>query len=198
MSYKKEWLSSDSKIDLYSSSIYYFINYYRSNDVRGLNEDDKRLINSKRLLDFKDGNNNNYYYFEKCLSSHYDDLGDGEWIVCSIPGHDQITNSPNHMDRFLKSIFLPINIKSVPGLIIRKQIMPKKHGDDYGDKTVERDLESYKFGVNMDLRGKNVLILDDIVTTGTSLVAARYFLRKCGANKIVCLAFGRTAFLYGQ
>jgi ComF family protein len=42
------------------------------------------------------------------------------------------------------------------------------------------------------LRGRDVLLVDDIVTTGATLFAAAWALKSSGAGRIVALAFGRT------
>jgi ComF family protein len=42
------------------------------------------------------------------------------------------------------------------------------------------------------LRGKRVVVLDDVMTTGASLHAAAYFLRQAGASHITALVLART------
>jgi ComF family protein len=48
------------------------------------------------------------------------------------------------------------------------------------------------FGCSIDLRGKHVAILDDVMTTGTSLHELALVLRKQGAVEISALTVGRT------
>lgn len=42
------------------------------------------------------------------------------------------------------------------------------------------------------IEGANILLFDDVTTTGTSLNATREILYENGANKVVCIALGKT------
>jgi ComF family protein len=46
--------------------------------------------------------------------------------------------------------------------------------------------------VAAQLRGQDLLLVDDIVTTGATLRAAAQVLKRSGAGRVVALAFGRT------
>ena len=70
--------------------------------------------------------------------------------------------------------------------------MKAKHSSDYGERNLEKDLQSYKIGINYNVRGKNVIVLDDITTSGYTFMAAHKFLTELGAKKVVCIAFGKT------
>ena len=197
MDYSAKYLFQNNKINISSDDIYYFINYFQWNKVKDLPKDDQKRLNCIRILNFKKGDRECYAYFAKCLKAHLPDLGNGEWLICSIPGHDQIHASPNNMDNFIKYVTLPNNIHPVIGLIIRSKAMLEKHGSNYGLRTVEKDLDSFKIGNTRDIKQKNIIVLDDITTSGCSLTAAKRFLKSKGANKIVCIALGKTIEDYG-
>lgn len=197
MDYSAKYLSKNDKIDINSDDIYYFLNYYQWNKVKDLPRDNQKRVNSSRILNFKNGERDNFAYFSKCFTSHINDFGNEEWILCSIPGHAQTSASMNHMDYFLKYMYLPNNMFPTVGLIIRGKAMLEKHGENYGSRTVQKDLDSFKIGNTRDIKGKNIIIFDDITTSGCSLVAARQFLKARGANKIVCIALGKTVEDYG-
>ena len=75
--------------------------------------------------------------------------------------------------------------------------MLEKHGANYGERTVQKDIDSFKIGNTRNIQGQNIIIFDDITTSGCSLVAARQFLKARGAKKVVCIALGKTAEDYG-
>ena len=74
--------------------------------------------------------------------------------------------------------------------------MEEKHGLSYGERTPQKDYDSFKLRNNFDIKGKNIIIFDDITTSGSSLVAARRFLKDNGANIVVCIALGKTVDYY--
>lgn len=52
----------------------------------------------------------------------------------------------------------------------------------------ERKYEVSKFDVGMDLKNKNVVILDDMITSGTTMIKAVEKVRNDGANKVIAAA----------
>ena len=48
------------------------------------------------------------------------------------------------------------------------------------------------FSCGEDLNGKNILLVDDIYTTGSTLNECSRVLKHCGANEIYCLTFAST------
>ena len=187
----------DEKIDVDSDLIYYFYTYWKYDDVKSLSFDDNRRINVIRILNFKNGDDEAFMWFRKCFRNHLEELKDKKWIICSIPSHDQTLPIPNNVDDFIKFCNLPNNMLHVPCLITRKVVMPQKHGPSYGERTPQRDYNSYKIRKDYeDLADKNIIIFDDVTTTGSSLVAARRFLREHGAKKVVCIALGKTLDKY--
>ena len=54
------------------------------------------------------------------------------------------------------------------------------------------DIKSLTLDISINISGKNVLVIDDITTTGCTLTACRNLLLKNGAKNVVCLAFGKT------
>ncbi len=191
----------NAKIDIFNEKvIYYFTNYYQWEKIKDLDFDDPKRQCSERIYNLsKKGYKDFYGYFASCITPHFNELGDYNWIVCTVPGHAQITRESNNMDNFLKEVHFPQNIKPVPGIIIRSKIMTEKHSKDYGERTVEKDLESFT-GDTRNIFDKNFIIFDDITTSGTSLEAARQFLKRRGANKVVCIALGKTVedYYYGR
>ena len=197
MEFDARYLSKDTKIDINANCIYYFYSYRKWADVKDLPKTDSKRINAARILNFKNGSNDDYGWFKKCISNHLSEFAGDKWLVCSIPGHDQTLPIANHMDKFLEYCKFPNNMFVVPCLLTRSKEMPQKHGDSYGERTIQKDLDSFKLRNGYDLKGKNIIIFDDITTSGCSLMAARKYFRNFGANKVVCIALGKTVDNYG-
>lgn len=65
--------------------------------------------------------------------------------------------------------------------------MEKKRGDySKSGKTAYRDI--VELSVDFAARGKNVVIIDDMISTGSTMIKAVETLKKAGAAKIVCCA----------
>ncbi|MCL5666421.1 MAG: ribose-phosphate diphosphokinase [Patescibacteria group bacterium] len=63
----------------------------------------------------------------------------------------------------------------------------KKVRQDYKDNTISyRNIE--KLEGELDVEGKNVLILDDMISTGSTMIKALERMKECGAKKICCAA----------
>ena len=56
---------------------------------------------------------------------------------------------------------------------------------------METHLNSIK--VNGDVSGKNIILMDDITTSGCSLLACKQLLLDAGANSVICFAFGKNS-----
>ena len=189
----------NEKIDINDEkTIYYFTNYYQWDKVKNLPETDSKRLQSDRIFTIKNCCKKYYGYFAKCIMSHFKEFEGENWNVCTVPGHDQTEVCSNSMDKFLSEVCFPKNIKPVIGTIVRCKAMPIKHGSDYGSRTVEKDLESFT-GNTRNIIDRNFIIFDDITTSGSSLEAARQFLKRRGANKVVCIALGKTVddYYYG-
>jgi phosphoribosylpyrophosphate synthetase len=62
-----------------------------------------------------------------------------------------------------------------------------------GDRKLEVHLNSIRVARTHLIRGREVLLLDDIATTGNSLRACRILLEQNGASLVKCLALAETA-----
>lgn len=171
------------------SNIYYFHNYFNYNYVRDMTSDDNRKKNTVRILEFKKGYTSTYTYYRKCLECL--ETLYGEWIMCSIPGHKQINTDDNPMNDFLSSINFGERFRIEPGLIKRSEETLAKHEGGYGDRTVEKDLKTLVIS-DSNVYNKNVIVFDDVTTTGSSLSAAKYLLYEKGAKNVICIAFAKT------
>lgn len=183
----------DASIDINDDCIYYFVNYMQWAMVKDAPKDSYLRQSTSNLISFKNGERKSYGYFRNCINKHLPELENENWLICSIPSHDQISPKENNMDNFLIYCRFSSNMHHVHSLIYRKYATPKKHiGKEYGERTIEKDYDSYILRKDINVKGKNIIIFDDITTSGSSMLAARQFLKDNGANKVVCIALGKT------
>lgn len=111
-------------------------------------------------------------------------------IVAIMPGHNA---APSNEGRALARVATTLaernkTLVAKIDTLIRTRTVPKKAGG--GDRDLAEELKSLK--IAKVVKGETVLILDDTVTTGTSLTAARRLLANAGAKRVAAVAIGRT------
>lgn len=119
------------------------------------------------------------------------------WLICFVPGHEKsdVGNYDNTGVMYMVKKAFGENEKRFTyekHLLLRKFTIEAKHKSDNRIIDYRIDLKSLSYNTKINIKNKNIIIFDDITTTGTSLIACRYLLLKNGANKVFCIALGRT------
>ena len=89
--------------------------------------------------------------------------------------------------RLAKALSMRMGVPLIPALI-------RRWGSGRQQKALKRRERrqnagrAYRLRRGTDLRGKTVLLVDDIVTTGASMAAAARLLRRAGAVRVCCVA----------
>jgi predicted amidophosphoribosyltransferase len=112
--------------------------------------------------------------------------------VAIVPSHDPI--KPNRgLIGLVEKLGCEGRVDATSCLVRHNEIISShdaaEHGQDRRD--MNRHLSSIKVCNTLLITSKTLLLLDDIVRTGTSLMACRELLLSVGATKVICLAFGR-------
>ena len=76
------------------------------------------------------------------------------------------------------------------GVLLRAFKIPKKSIG--GERDLQKEIISLTVRNENIIRGQQVLLMDDITTTGTSLKAGKYVLEQSGAKIVALLALGET------
>lgn len=127
-------------------------------------------------------------YFVKNL-----DYYANQYIFCLVPSHNAGTDNKQgiHMfsrwARFIRNEF-------DKDIIIRTNDIESLHSG--GDRAIEAQLQSLK--INKNVKGKRIVVMDDITTTGHSLEACKILLEQAGAKEVILFAFGKTRSYYRQ
>lgn len=184
-------ITQDITFNIDSEVIYFFHKYVNWNYAKTLEKNNNMRKLSSRILDFKKGETRAFNYYRKALEDKISRITIENWIICGYPSHDSYITNHSNTDEFLSICNFSNNIKYIKNLISKKYEELPKHDPKYGDRSIERDLSSLK--INYDVNGKNVIVIDDVTTSGFSLLAAKKILEKNGAKKILMIAMGKTA-----
>lgn len=141
---------------------------------------------SRLILDVKDQRIKGINYFTDRLRSILS--GTEEYVICVIPTH-AVGTAPSGIRTIAKQLCSHPVIDGTD-VISRIFEMPKKTVGGSRDRQLE--IKSLAVMNESIVRGRQVLLLDDVTTTGTSLKAGKYLIEQAGAEIVVLLALART------
>lgn len=111
-----------------------------------------------------------------------------EYVICVVPSHE-CGITPSGIRTIAKNLCCsPI----IDGTYVIKRIkkMPKKTSG--GTRNLNSEIESLGIENGNIVKGKQVLLLDDVTTSGTSLYAGKHILEKAGAKLVIMHALAHT------
>ncbi len=116
-------------------------------------------------------------------------LTDSNTVIVYIPR----SRKKAHSTGTDQSAYLAKAVSLQTGVPIRRAILRKPEQNRQQKSLSTKDRirnarESYEICEGTDLSGLNVILLDDIVTTGASMAAATRLLRRAGAEHVFCVA----------
>ena len=141
---------------------------------------------SRVILDIKDQHIKGINYCTNQLRSIISSTED--YVICVIPTHAAGTE-PSGIRTIAKRLCSRSVIDGTD-IISRVFEIPKKTVGESSDMQLE--IKSLAVTDESVVRGRQVLLLDDVTTTGTSLKAGKYLIEQAGAEIVVLLALART------
>lgn len=141
--------------------------------------------NSGLILDVKQNLPKGINHFANILKSK---LSSNEYVICVIPTHEEGTK-PSGIRSIAKRLCTPPVIDGTEVLYRVNETQKKTSG---GSRNFTLEIESLQVRDKNLIMGKQVLLLDDVTTTGTSLDAGKIVLEEAGAGLVVRLALGKT------
>jgi len=143
---------------------------------------------SGKILDLKEDKEPALVYFRDILREAIKAM---YFAVCVVPSHDP-AKGPGGMAHLGQRVASAIgSIDGTSFLVRTKKIEKLAHG---GSRAVKVHLDSIEVRCPHDLKGKRLLLLDDVMTSGNSLVACRQLLLEAGAEPVICVAMSQTTY----
>jgi predicted amidophosphoribosyltransferase len=137
------------------------------------------------ILDVKESRTTALLYFLRII----DPLVAKNVMICSVPSHDSAKRQSG-IRTLAQRLALANRIDGTHCLVRERTVAKAAHG---GERSVEIHVGSVRVHDAELIRNKEVLLLDDVTTTGSSLLACRRLLIDAGARNVKCLALGKTA-----
>ena len=189
--YTKELTS----VDIDSNIIYYMFDYYKKWWMEKYPNNQFYKDNFFSFIAIKKRNynaNRNKLNFPGSLFNFFS-LFKGDWIICSVPGHEKTTNISNGISDIVNSVHLKSNFVLKNELIQRTYTVEKKATASCGRSNDYRiDIKSLTIEYGFNVKGKNIIVIDDITTSGSTLIACKNLLMDAGAAHVVLVALGKT------
>ncbi|MEA2045511.1 MAG: phosphoribosyltransferase family protein [Euryarchaeota archaeon] len=154
---------------------------------------------SSMILDIKkderklDKKSFEYYYHKKAITYFTNQLRDilsntEEYVICVMPTH-AIGTAPSGIRTIARQLSSPPIVDGTDVLSRVFEIAKKAMG---GSRDLQLEIKSLTVINESAVKGRQVLLLDDVVTTGTSLKAGKYLIERAGAKMVVLLALAKT------
>lgn len=113
----------------------------------------------------------------------------GDFLVCVMPRREQIKQVNNDMTQFLDECALPFGFIRQYDLIKRTVAVEK---DTTGQaNTLQQNYDSLKINKFVNINGKQIILFDDVSTTGGSILAARDLLLKAKAKEVFLVSIAK-------
>ena len=110
-----------------------------------------------------------------------------DYLLCSVPSHKESEDNKNSFYYLSKWTDI-IRDNYDKDLIWRSKTIQKLSFG--GNRSIQIHLDSLK--VSSKVRNKRIIVLDDVTTTGNSLIATRELLLLAGAKEVILFAFTLT------
>lgn len=184
-----------SEIDINDNNIYYLYDYYKKWWIEHYPDNNFYRTSYFSFIKLKKGEHNPNWHFKFVTAvNNFLNMFNGEWIICSIPGHEKTLNITNALhSQILSKVYLE------PGQTMQNTLIQRSYTVDKKSMSANERVKDYKIEMKsllindkINIKNKNIIVFDDITTTGCSMIAAKELLLEAGAKNVVCVALGKT------
>ena len=187
---KNKLIDSNSEKNIITLGKYYpkYDRQYKDMDkfsdmILDIKKDEKKL----------DPQSGEYYYYKKAINYFTNRLhailsDTEEYVICVMPTH-AVGTAPSGIRTIAKQLCSPPIIDGIDVLSRAFEIPKKAIG---GSRDLQLEIESLTLRNESIVKGRQVLLMDDVTTTGTSLKAGKYLLERAGVALIALLALAKT------
>jgi P4 family phage/plasmid primase-like protien len=158
------------------------------NEYHAYRDGQNRLFDaySNRILDLKARQPGAIEFFVNSLLPY---LG-ADFAVAVVPSHDPDVKDSGLVQLARRLCERDHRLSDVTDCLIRVKRVDKLAAG--GVRSIDVHLTSLHVTNRAPIRNRDVIVLDDVTTTGNSLLAARHLLTAAGARRVILLALGRT------
>ena len=142
---------------------------------------------SGRILDLKQAQARGINYFFDYMQPKLKSPD----ALAVVPSHDP-AKGPGGLHALASRLAHSCNILDSSAALVRHTKIEKLSGG--GDRSVQVHLNSIHVPNAALVAGRQVLLIDDVMTSGNSLLACRQILLNAGASAVKCVALGRAAY----
>lgn len=114
-----------------------------------------------------------------------------KYVICVIPKHT-IGTPPSGIRTIAKRLCSPPIIDGTDVIVRSKETKRKSAG---GSRDMKLEIESLSVKNGGIVKDQQVLLLDDVTTSGSSLRAGKYILENAGVKLVAMFALGLTQFV---
>lgn len=174
------------------TGIYYFSDYEKYKDDYGNKNPSFNKFNGGYILGLKRNESAAVSYFINLVLDSLKKtkcIADTEIITC-MPGSQEgrVSEGLVSICRSIEYVFE--NIRYIKCLNRYKTIEKLAYG---GNRSIDVHLNSIEICCGKDIiKNRNIVVLDDVTTTGNSLKAAKHKLLEEGAAGVICMALAKT------
>ena len=189
-----EFKNIESERTINSNNIYFQF-YYKSDEYKVYGTISNKIINGLKRYSYA-----NYSSFEGCVEDFVFfknvfykfletyNLTSYNILTC-VPSHNKGNRNNNSIAILINDIAKNSSYIDGSQLLLRYQTIPEQKTQ--GKRYEETHLNSIK--VNGDVKGKKLILIDDITTSGASLKACKKILLNAGAKSVICFAFSKSS-----
>ena len=146
---------------------------------------------TQRIWDFKNGDEKAFNYFVERVNQGFDP----KWEKCvcvAVPSSNSERKRTPIQKLVTRLVSLHPGMVDGSGVLVRTKSVPS--AKDGGPRDPKDHFDSIIVDKNcgIDISGRNILLIDDVTTTGGSLLACKMILKKSGAVKVNILALAQT------
>ena len=169
-------------------TIYSLHYYYKWDEARQMDWNDSRKKDSNSILNLKNGHPGEIAYYGNKLYEYLSKSFDEHIYLCAIPSHaagtpgKQIIKVLERCRSFNMTIDDAL-IRIIDGACKSRSGTRGPPSIDYNNMVAERVV-----------KGGTYVVVDDVTTTGASMIAANKLLKEAGAKAVYCFAFGKTFY----
>jgi len=183
-----------------SNIIYYIYDYTPRNRKEEKQVCDQHIMNIKDTIEHfgdnkwkNDKRNESIAHFKAILLTLFGSKPNIEnAVLCLVPGHSKNSFNPN-MKEIIANLCEILGIENGSKILSRFKEVSEAHKTKGIVRNKDTHLESIRITDSKLISGKNIILLDDVTTSGSSLLACKEILMRNGATKVDCVALGKTS-----